>query len=1211
MADETEAIRIRLMFEAEQAKKEGKAMERQLLSLERRFDPLAAATLKYDRGLKLLEKSLEAGKIDAARYEKNLASLNREFDAAKLKANTTAVAVANVNKAVSGNTGFMARNRNVFQQAGYQVGDFAVQVQGGTSAITAFTQQGSQMLGVFGAYGAVAGAVLAVGAPIIATFLASGENAASYKDALKDLTEALDTYQEFAKNSLQTTDELAQSYGKNAELMRSSITLLRELALADVLESAQSAAASLAAEYENVFNIIDDANAGHFNLFEVGDVEMTREEVEKLRDALSDIGSATGPEEISSAVQAMNNLLMETYGRVEDIPPAFQDIAKRAAEADLLVGGLLNTIDETKVSVWEIVDAAYSAAKGFSAANGPVDTLYAKVTNLAAAAWSYAGAMGQAQLIQAREVGRGRGGDPTKMGGTAKDIQKHNLAAQLAYQPGGTAGIPLPKPKAQKKRAGSGGGRNNRKDVKPLFENAERELLNLERRIELIGKTKSEIAGLAAKHKLLDEAKKRGLDLDEKHAKTGKTLRAVIDGQAASIEKLTDEFERGKASQQQFENAVDSLADAFTGAIFEGESLRDSFKNILKGIAKDIVASGINKLLIGQFQAPKGGLLSGLFGGGSATAAPTGGGLLSGLFGGGGGKGGGLLSGLFGGGSAKGGGLLSGLFGGGGAAKGGGLLSGLMGGVKLIPGIGTALGIGAALFSGFKAKETILDEGVNVDISGGAAVASGYRDKEISRFWGLSKTNRTDEFVARGDVQESVAKRFNELKNSVLSSASILGVAGTALDAFSGKIKLSTQGMTEDQAIEALNSELDELRDELALTALGTDQLAIGNETASQTLDRLSEALNSVNPALDQLGLKLFDVSVAGAAAASNFAELFGGIDALNVAASNYYDAFYSDAEKLDRSSKAVRELMASLGLHGLPASLEEFRSSVEAFDLAGDKDAVARLLQIAPIFKDIADQGVSAAEAAQRLATELIDGVNPDNHSSNAAYQRALVGARAQGKEGVDAASTLNGNDDGGFAQSISLAVDRRAAQSEIARLAEAAKALGARPAPIGIADERINNRITSHMTLSDGTKLTSDAKGYEAAWFDLHDQAAAIINPRKSETAAFDARISELREQVRAKGGVPSFEGGGWTGNGSRVGGLDGKGGYLAMLHPREFVTDTTKNGGSVLEPTMKALLSEMQMLRSTTGLSVHHLSKIADGTDELVNLELEGQS
>lgn len=40
-----------------------------------------------------------------------------------------------------------------------------------------------------------------------------------------------------------------------------------------------------------------------------------------------------------------------------------------------------------------------------------------------------------------------------------------------------------------------------------------------------------------------------------------------------------------------------------------------------------------------------------------------------------------------------------------------------------------------------------------------------------------------------------------------------------------------------------------------------------------------------------------------------------------------------------------------------------------------------------------------------------------------------------------------------------------------------------------------------------------------------------------------------------------VPSFAGGGYTGNGPRSGGLDGKGGFWAMMHPQETVHDWTK--------------------------------------------------
>lgn len=67
------------------------------------------------------------------------------------------------NTAADSQKGF-ARFGLGMQQVGYQVQDFAVQIQGGTNALTALSQQGSQLLGFFGGfYGAVAGAALSVG----------------------------------------------------------------------------------------------------------------------------------------------------------------------------------------------------------------------------------------------------------------------------------------------------------------------------------------------------------------------------------------------------------------------------------------------------------------------------------------------------------------------------------------------------------------------------------------------------------------------------------------------------------------------------------------------------------------------------------------------------------------------------------------------------------------------------------------------------------------------------------------------------------------------------------------------------------------------------------------------------------------------------------------------------------------------------------------
>jgi hypothetical protein len=62
----------------------------------------------------------------------------------------------------------------------------------------------------------------------------------------------------------------------------------------------------------------------------------------------------------------------------------------------------------------------------------------------------------------------------------------------------------------------------------------------------------------------------------------------------------------------------------------------------------------------------------------------------------------------------------------------------------------------------------------------------------------------------------------------------------------------------------------------------------------------------------------------------------------------------------------------------------------------------------------------------------------------------------------------------------------------------------------------------------------------------------------------------------------GVPSFDGGGYTGNGSRTGGLDGQGGFLSMMHPQETVTDHTRGSANAkLEAQLDVLNARIEQL------------------------------
>ena len=81
--------------------------------------------------------------------------------------------------------------RGQFQQAGYQIQDFIVQVQGGQSALVAFSQQGSQLAGAFGPGGAIVGAFIALGTVLTGVLMSALGNTSNEMDKLEKAAETL------------------------------------------------------------------------------------------------------------------------------------------------------------------------------------------------------------------------------------------------------------------------------------------------------------------------------------------------------------------------------------------------------------------------------------------------------------------------------------------------------------------------------------------------------------------------------------------------------------------------------------------------------------------------------------------------------------------------------------------------------------------------------------------------------------------------------------------------------------------------------------------------------------------------------------------------------------------------------------------------------------------------------------------------------------
>lgn len=153
------------------------------------------------------------------RITDNMESSFKKADRSAENLNTTVTKTAG---AVSGGL------RSGMQQAGYQIQDFIVQVQGGQSALVAFSQQGSQLAGAFGPGGAVVGAFIALGSVLVGTLSTA---LGSTKDEMEQLKTAAETLNKVVVINSQGVAALSNDYARLAATNATLAAQLRDNAI--------------------------------------------------------------------------------------------------------------------------------------------------------------------------------------------------------------------------------------------------------------------------------------------------------------------------------------------------------------------------------------------------------------------------------------------------------------------------------------------------------------------------------------------------------------------------------------------------------------------------------------------------------------------------------------------------------------------------------------------------------------------------------------------------------------------------------------------------------------------------------------------------------------------------------------------------------------------------------------------------------------------
>jgi hypothetical protein len=356
-------------------------------------------------------------------------------------------------------------------------------------------------------------------------------------------------------------------------------------------------------------------------------------------------------------------------------------------------------------------------------------------------------------------------------------------------------------------------------------------------------------------------------------------------------------------------------------------------------------------------------------------------------------------------------------------------------------------------------------------------------------------------------------------------------------------------------------------------------------ETLATTLkEKVLTAIESTEGGVEQFAknLAVKIIQAVGAALTALQSLVNGVIGTLNEikGASDRFTGFFKpDEEKsIGQLRAALRALNAEQEKNNELAKTGGMNPEAAQRQIALIEEQKSKLLDLALAKQDVGDidliPEVNFADKINDTFAQIITGINgvgeaktnqgeapptvPPLEDTRSALQKNFDALKQQGKNEIKFAEMTSDEKvkhvSGGLQKQFALAgrnSKKMFALSKAAGIADAlvstyqgaAKSMGAYPFPINVA------------------------------------MAAASV-------AAGMAQVSAIKAQ--------SFDGGGFTGSGSRTGGVDGKGGFPAILHPNETVIDHTK--GRVSSGTSDAVIVN-QTINVTTGVQSTVRAEIAN--------------
>lgn len=583
-----------------------------VLTITQRNKSLGVSTEKTTKELEELKQKFQEIGVVINRNGKVLSAQNRNFS-------QFGTVTAKGGKS-------MSRFNMIMQQGGFQLQDFIVQLQGGTSIFTAFSQQGSQFAGIFGPTGAIVGAVIALGSALGG--LAFG---------LRESSEEAKTLQEEMESlgSTLTKLESIQLGGLSSEFLETVKLAKQEfIGLLKLMEEAELKAlkSSLSKPYEalveklkefQVQSQLQRAEAPEFTALGLKNLSEglfvatqlrtiqgeTREELQLQLEAVREALSLRGV--LTEEVKAQLVTLADQLGIVDKIT---ESVEKQASVQSDIQNGMQNvaasqtTLTEETSKYLSEMEEVFKAAQDLKEELGEATFEMLRLAGVDITSPIDSAVLAAAKLATQLGISVNR----------LKSIQNarvSKLTLQEAQNPTITPIGPVQKlapelfsTKATKTRSGvgGGGGGGSRPKADPLAD-IKAEIARREELLGLFGQERSLREEILSVEDAL--GKERGKYSDE-----------FIQGlaqQRIALKQLEEEQKKALQQQQALTDSIaGSFGDAFSSVVDGTKTVEDAFRDMAKSIIKQLFEVLVVQRLVGSFNAStgQGSGLAGLIG---------------------------------------------------------------------------------------------------------------------------------------------------------------------------------------------------------------------------------------------------------------------------------------------------------------------------------------------------------------------------------------------------------------------------------------------------------------------------------------------------------------------------------------------------------------------------------------------------------------------